>query len=1098
MAVKLGKQLTAYDEHYMGVPIDKRSVVDTEQDISDILYAYVGMPVSTKDGGFYEVTAVDENSFPISWSQLATSNALSESLRNGLDNLRSDVANDIATNIASNKDEIISLYTSTLQEELQASRDQFNSIAAEVAQEVQQHLEETIALAQGEINDAKLDIENAKNQLDAANEIINQLTESSGSVNFDIDELAGRLETTAAWADVTGRTYSTCQSLIDAQNAVMQNRVDYIDTQYGKVNTAIQTLCGETATLREAVSSIDTTGNVKTEVEQYLNGEEGRAYLSASVTDLTTNTVTQALQDYNVVLGKVVDQLYKYDGETGELNDISTIKELSESGSPVVSTMVSTLDKDGDLSFSDIKQTTSALTLLVEQVKSGNTLAAGIAILMNNSDSTVEISADKIALLGETVAEKFNALDVTVNNGATHFSQVGSGYTANGNIKWNADGSGQIGTSGSVISWDTGGTISMRVQLSQEDKNEIASSIGGVTAESLKDTGIDIANKVIALTSDNFKVENNRGETTLCLDSDGTLISNGGIFDDVVINGSIISTPTYINLSSIGKVGTGDDIIQRYVLEETGEAYHCHCDEGEVTATTSGYTEEIMIKQMTFLNSFMKEGQNRQEIYSNSAFCFVHKTSACNNSPIISVLDFDILSCTQNIHINTSFCDKRILMLPYLFTKINGDVSIFTDGNNFSDLQLKNYDIYGYRSKTTKGSSHSQLITYSDLLSLVDKPYTIVNDSTDEYYYLNAGKFFYFADSDISLSCNENGYGRDYGIDKDSIFGNDKNLPQNSTDRVEYQYKQIYDDLDGAGTELNNGDGLIPILPQQSVTITLINHPLYGFIWKISYSKHYYLSLYNYYDDTVVTQDRLINYNILHKFIKQNKWNIPNDLMINPDQYSGYCSGVSVEESDIYVPFMVQINSAHTMEDFIGQFDIASNKPIRQAYGDAFAIDKYSNATAFSPLPLHKSATRIKITYNPILTLNFDPRLGPDEESESSLSNYYITDAIREFGVDVLAEVIDENGSTLNKYNKSIYSTNENIVLNVAQSKYKPRWLNLAIKLTDNETGYTVKVDRLKTYLERKNWVSYDNIEGIPLNDFSEELISLIELTVDF
>ena len=143
MAVKLGKQLTAYDEHYMGVPIDKRSVVDTEQDISDILYAYVGMPVSTKDGGFYEVTAVDENSFPISWSQLATSNALSESLRNGLDNLRSDVANDIATNIASNKDEIISLYTSTLQEELQASRDQFNSIAAEVAQEVQQHLEET-------------------------------------------------------------------------------------------------------------------------------------------------------------------------------------------------------------------------------------------------------------------------------------------------------------------------------------------------------------------------------------------------------------------------------------------------------------------------------------------------------------------------------------------------------------------------------------------------------------------------------------------------------------------------------------------------------------------------------------------------------------------------------------------------------------------------------------------------------------------------------------------------------------------------------------------------------------------------------------------
>lgn len=1087
MAVKLGKQLTAYDEHYMGVPIDKRSVVDTEQDISDILYAYVGMPVSTKDGGFYEVTAVDENSFPISWSQLATSNALSESLRNGLDNLRSDVTNDIATNIASNKDEIISLYTSTLQEELQASRDQFNSIAAEVAQEVQQHLEETIALAQGEINDAKLDIENAKNQLDAANEIINQLTESSGSVNFDIDELAGRLETTAAWADVTGRTYSTCQSLVDAQNAIMQNRVDYIDTQYGKVNTAIQTLCGETATLRQAVSSIDTTGNVKTEVEQYLNGEEGRAYLSASVTDLTTNSVTQALQDYDVVLGKVVDQLYKYNGETGELNDISTIKEFTENGSPVVSTMVSTLNEEG-VSFSDIKQTTSALTLLVEQVKSGNTLAAGIAILMNNSDSEVEISADKIALLGETVAEKFNALDVTVNNGATHFSQVGSGYTANGNIKWNADGSGQIGTSGSVISWDTGGTISMRVQLSQEDKNEIASSIGGVTAESLKDTGIDIANKVIALTSDNFKVENNRGETTLCLDSDGTLISNGGIFDDVVINGSIISTPTYINLSSIGKVNSGHNMTQRYLLEQTGEAYHCHCDKGNVTATTSGYTEEIMIKQMEFLNSLVDENSaNKKVIYSNSAFCFVHKSSACDNSPSISVLDFDILSCTQNIHINTSFCDKKILMLPYLFTRISGDVSVFTDDYNFSDNQLNNYDIYGYRSMTTKGSSHSQLITYSDLLSLVDKPYTIVNDSTDEYYYLNAGKFFYFADSDITIECINKGYGRDYDT-------RDENFTSG--------YTQIYDDLDGEGTELNNGDGLIPILPQQSVTITLINHPLYGFVWKISYSKHYYLSLYNRYEykngNYIVTQDRLINYNILHKFIKQNKWNIPNDLMVNPNQYSGYSNGVKFVNTSDYIQLMVQINSAHTMADFIGQFEIDDNKPIRQAYGDAFAIGKYSEETAFSPLPLHKSATRVKITYNPVLSLNFKPSGGPVEDSEPSLSDYYIGDEVKEFGVDVLAEVIDENGSILNKYNKSIYLTNENIVLNVAQSKYKPRWLNLAIKLIDIETGHTIPNNKFITYLQHKNWVNYNNNGNTTLNNFGEELISLIELTVDF
>ena len=57
-------------------------------------------------------------------------------------------------------------------------------------------------------------------------------------------------------------------------------------------------------------------------------------------------------------------------------------------------------------------------------------------------------------------------------------------------------------------------------------------------------TGIDIENKRITVTSDQFKVLNNAGETTLFINDDGVIETNSGIF-----NGLLINRPRYVGNS---------------------------------------------------------------------------------------------------------------------------------------------------------------------------------------------------------------------------------------------------------------------------------------------------------------------------------------------------------------------------------------------------------------------------------------------------------------------------------------------------------------------------------------------------------------------
>lgn len=75
-------------------------------------------------------------------------------------------------------------------------------------------------------------------------------------------------------------------------------------------------------------------------------------------------------------------------------------------------------------------------------------------------------------------------------------------------------------------------------------------------------TGIDIENKRITVTSDQFKVLNNAGETTLFINDDGVIETNSGIF-----NGLLINKPRHLGYTVDGDDWDTDTSYSNFVLK---------------------------------------------------------------------------------------------------------------------------------------------------------------------------------------------------------------------------------------------------------------------------------------------------------------------------------------------------------------------------------------------------------------------------------------------------------------------------------------------------------------------------------------------------
>ena len=177
-------------------------------------------------------------------------------------------------------------------------------------------------------------------------------------------------------------------------------------------------------------------------IAEYVNALTSAVTIYNNRIDIAEGQLKEAMSYYDAVAGQLNEYWLKYDAVNNRLESV-----------------VSEMTGNSSVTLSEIFQTARMVGLMVSGPSgstdiNGNPLMASIIAQINDTGSTISLSATKIYLLGETVASSLTSIDLTINGGNSYFGSDGSGWIANSGISWNAAGDmvirGQLGI-GDVI-----------------------------------------------------------------------------------------------------------------------------------------------------------------------------------------------------------------------------------------------------------------------------------------------------------------------------------------------------------------------------------------------------------------------------------------------------------------------------------------------------------------------------------------------------------------------------------------------------------------------------------------------------------------------
>lgn len=296
----------------------------------------------------------------------------------------------------------------------------------------------------------------------------------------------------------------------------------------------IQTVMDELAGLeRKIYGYIDISALTKTEFEQVFAPYSGYVETLGTYVNSALQTVVLFENRIDMAEAQLHTAMSYYDNIAGVLNGYD---EKYNAVKGRYDQIVAQLTANGTISFTDIFQTARSVGMILASDSSitdsdslyydyGDTLVAGIIAKINdnNSGTEMQIRADKIYLLGETVASGLSALDIWVGGGNTHFDSDGSGYIANHYIEWDKwgnvtiqgqlsvdeiidtlgnsmiqfgtnggskaqtmfspDGSGWL--SGGAIYWDENGHLTISKDVTIEGQLSISQMVDGIRKETV-------------------------------------------------------------------------------------------------------------------------------------------------------------------------------------------------------------------------------------------------------------------------------------------------------------------------------------------------------------------------------------------------------------------------------------------------------------------------------------------------------------------------------------------------------------------------------------------------------------------------------------
>lgn len=282
-----------------------------------------------------------------------------------------------------------------------------------------------------------------------------------------LDARIGAIENIVTKVDPNDGTVTTLSDRLDATDGTITQYGKYIDTVSGNVNSvaaqldainsritqSAQTINTELSAVTSAVSIIDgklgtLTNEVKTiqngtegVVTQFLNSAEGQALLSGAVIDTTSSAVTAATQGFDARLGILEQGIFS---ANTALSSITSLNQKFDLATNTISTTVAQMQSGITTNFSDIRQSLSGISLIVESVSGDQKTTAGILTQIvdtpDGKEGNVTIKADKIVLAGNTIASAISATTISLGQNKSKFFSDGSGYVGNSGITWTKDG----------------------------------------------------------------------------------------------------------------------------------------------------------------------------------------------------------------------------------------------------------------------------------------------------------------------------------------------------------------------------------------------------------------------------------------------------------------------------------------------------------------------------------------------------------------------------------------------------------------------------------------------------------------------------------
>lgn len=319
-----------------------------------------------------------------------------------------------------------------------------------------------IETAKGQIADAKYMIEQAKTRiarLEDGYEFLTKIDDKTlgelralaewvdgneGTVTTlinDINYIKGEIETHGQWIGTKEGVINEVSRKLSAAEGKIEDNATHINTVEGKVNSAGTRIDAVEASVSAQAKAIDTVNNTVGEVKSELVATKAMAQTAATWVDANQNKVNEAVQRIDGLHAEIVNEVSTAVGNEREHTESYVREQLNAEDAAWKVEVAKRYTKEE----TDQKIAAAAVEVTPEQIllALSNSQGAGAAIIaaINGSDSSVTIDADKILLNGEVIARLLGTERLVINKGNSVFEPDGSGYVANGNIRWNADAS---------------------------------------------------------------------------------------------------------------------------------------------------------------------------------------------------------------------------------------------------------------------------------------------------------------------------------------------------------------------------------------------------------------------------------------------------------------------------------------------------------------------------------------------------------------------------------------------------------------------------------------------------------------------------------